>query len=182
MSTTKLMTAEDLWNLPDDGKKYELTHGILVEIMPPGGEHGEISTELLWHLRTYLAQHPIGRAYVGDTGFILARNPDIVRGPDVAFVRAERLPPRDQRTGYLPLAPDLAVEVVSPSDRWRKVLEKVSDYLDAGTPLVWVVLPARRLVNVYRADGTVQTLREGDSLDGEDVLPGFRLPVADIFR
>lgn len=182
MAATKLLKAEDLYEIEaEDGCTYELVRGELVRVTPPGGWHGEVSVETTWHLRTYLSDHPIGRMYT-ETGFILARDPDIVRGPDVAFVREERLPPPEERGGFLPLAPDLAVEVISPWDRSAEVHEKVLEYLAAGTRLVWVVHPRGRTVTVYRPDGSARVLREGDELDGEDVLPGFRLPVAAIFR
>ena len=177
MATTKLLKAEDLYEIEaEDGCTYELVRGELVRVTPPGGWHGEVSVETAWHLRTYLSDHPIGRVYT-ETGFILARDPDIVRGPDVAFVREERLPPQHERGGFLPLAPDLAVEVVSPWDRSADV----HDYLEAGTRRVWVVHPQRRTVTVYYPDRAARVLGEGDELDGEDVLPGFRLPVAAIF-
>ena len=182
MSTT-VMTAEDLFDMEDDGYLYELVRGELVRMTPPGGAHGSVSGEIYWYIRNHLTAHDIGRVYPQDTGFLLARNPDLVRAPDVAFVRSDRLPPNPIAfEGYLPVAPDLAVEVVSPSDRAGAVHEKVMDYLEAGTRLVWVVHPRRRTVTVYHPDGSARVLHEGDELDGEDVLPGFRLPVAAIFR
>lgn len=181
MTTTKLLTADEFFEMEDDGCKYELVQGVLVPMTPPGGWHGEVSGELTWHIRNYLAEHPIGRVYV-ETTFRLAQDPDTVRAPDVAFVRADRLPPPEARERYLPRAPDLAIEVLSPSDRAGDVTEKVIEYLDAGTRLVWVVHPRRRTVTVYFPDRTARVLREGDDLDGGDALPGFRLAVADIFR
>ena len=117
--------------------------------------------------------------FVGDTGFTLARNPDTVRGPDIAFVRKERLagPIPD---GYLEFAPDLVVEVLSHNDRPGATLLKIGDWLDAGTRLIWVIDPARRLARIYRQDGTETLIAENDSLDGEDVLPGFRCPLASL--
>jgi Uma2 family endonuclease len=182
MTATEPMTAEQLLELEDDGFLYELVRGELVRMTPPGGEHGEVAGEAYWHLRNYIARNPIGRVYAAETGFLLARDPDLVRAPDAAFVRGERLPPREARKGYLPLAPDLAVEVVSPTDRAKDVHAKVMDFLDAGTRLVWVIEPERRTVTVYRSDRTSRVLREDEELDGEDVLPGLRLLVADIFR
>ncbi|MDP9363937.1 MAG: Uma2 family endonuclease [Chloroflexota bacterium] len=115
-------------------------------------------------------------------GLFLAHEPDTVVAPDVAFVRAERLPSPSERRGFSPVVPDLAVEVVSPSDRQAKVDEKVALYLAAGVPLLWVAYPRRRVVRVHRPGREPVELGEGDVLDGEDVLPGFRLPVADVFR
>ena len=181
MATTKPMTAEELFELEDDGYQYELVHGELIRMPPPGPRHGEVAGEVYWQLRNYLIQNPIGRVYM-EVGFLLSRDPDLVRAPDVSFVRADRLPPETERDRYYPFAPDLAVEVVSPSDRTSATLDKVMDYLDAGTPLVWVIHPGRRIVTVYYPDRTARVLGQGDELDGGDVLPGFRLPVAEIFR
>jgi Uma2 family endonuclease len=181
MTTLKLVTAHDLWEMPDDGYKYELVRGELLRMTPPGGWHGQTSVELSWLIRTFLASNPIGRVYV-ETGFLLASDPDIVRAPDVAFVRTERLPPESEREGYLQLAPDLAVEVVSPGDRAADIEEKVEEYLDAGSRLVWVVYRRGQRVTVHHPDRTARTLREHDTLDGEDVLPGFQVRVGDIFK
>ncbi len=181
MASTKLLTADEFFEMEDDGNIYELVRGELVRMTPPGGWHGEVTIEISWHIRTYLAQNPIGRVYA-ETTFLLARDPDIVRAPDVAFVRADRLPPEEEREKYLPLAPDLAVEVVSPGDRAGEINDKVMDYLDAGTRMVWVVHRRRRTITVFNPDRTARVLRESDELDGGDVLPGFRLAVAEIFR
>ena len=116
---------------------------------------------------------------MGDTGFTLSRNPDTVRGPDIAFVRKERVPDPIPST-FLEFAPDLVVEVLSPNDRPGELLAKVGDWLDAGARLVWVIDPERRVARLYRADGTEQILAETDRLLGEDVLPGFSCTVASI--
>jgi Uma2 family endonuclease len=176
------MTAEQLAELPDDGRHYELVRGVLVAVAPAGGRQGENAGQIAGHLWLFAEPRGLGRIYIAETGFILARDPDIVRAPDVSFVRAERLPPLDRREGFLELAPDLAVEVVSPSDRARDVMDKVIEYLDAGVRLVWIVEPRRRIVTIWTPDRTARILTEADELDGGDVLPGFRLPVAQIFR
>lgn len=182
MVAGKLITAEELSQLPDDGCRYELSQGVLVAMPPAGGWHGENSSEISWHLSSFIRPRALGRVYVSETGFVLARDPDVVRAPDVAFVANDRLPPARDREGYLPLAPDLAIEVVSPHDRQSDVMDKVLEYLDAGTRLVWVVEPRRRTVTVWTPDRTARILTEDDELDGGDVLPGFRLSIADIFR
>jgi Uma2 family endonuclease len=131
----------------------------------------------------FVEQNGLGATFGAETGFILARDPDVLLGPDAAFVLAERLPPLSDQSGYLALAPDLAVEIVSPSDRWTMVTRKVDRYLLAGVRLVWVVDQASRSVTVCSADGPWRTLHieTGDALDGGAVLPGFRLPLADLF-
>lgn len=180
--TTKLMTAEDLFALSNDDRRYELVRGVLVEMAPAGGWQGEYSFRVSLNLGIFVEPRGLGQVYVSETGFILARDPDIVRAPDVAFVSAGRLPPVRDREGYLPLAPDLAVEVVSQWDRARDAMDKVLEYLEAGVRLVWVVEPRRRTVTVWTPDRTARVLTETDELDGGKVLPGFRLAVAEVFR
>lgn len=180
--TTKLMTVEELEQMPDDGYRYDLVRGELVRMSPAGRRHGRVAFTLGFLLAPHVNEQALGELYAAETGFILARDPDLVRAPDVSFVRADRLTGEMSDDGYLNLAPDLAVEVVSPTDRYRQVLEKVMDYLNAGTPLVWVIEPRRRLVTVYTPDQSARILTEQDELDGGDVLPGFRTPVAAIFR
>jgi Uma2 family endonuclease len=177
----KLMTAEELFELPDDGRKYELVRGELVEMTPPGGWHGQKTLQIGARLLVHVEPRDLGRVYA-EAGFILARDPDIVRAPDVAFVRADRVPSARDELGYVPVAPDLAIEIVSPNDRASDVLDKVLEYLEHGVRLVWVVDRKRRTVTVWTPDRVARLLGEGDALDGGDVIPGFRLPVADIFR
>ena len=122
----------------------------------------------------------LGTCFSG-TGFILEREPDTVLGPDVSFVRAERLP-AEIPEGYMVGAPDIAVEIVCPDDPARYVLDNIVAYLDAGTPIVWIVEPKREIVLDYRADGGFRVLRDGDTMDGGDVLPGFGQMIAEVFR
>ena len=182
MTALRLMTAEELERMPDDGYRYDLVRGKLIRMAPAARRSGRIESRVGRHLGNFVEPRGLGEVYGAETGFILARNPDIVRAPDVAFVRAERLTPDVDEDHFLPFAPDLAVEVVSPSDRARDVRDKVRDYLDAGVPLVWVLHPRQRTFTVSTPGGVTSVLREGDELDGGDILPGFRLPVVEIFR
>jgi len=170
----------DLERASASGERYELMRGELRRMAPAGGEHGEVGTEFVFHLRAHVGR-VLGRVYNADTGFILARSPDTVLAPDAAFVRADRLPAPSDRRGFLPVVPDLVVEVVSPWDRPRDVEEKVALYLQSGVRLVWLVHPARRTVTVYAPNAEPRVLGPADTLDGGDVLPGFRLPVAALF-
>ena len=179
---TGLMTAEKLLCLPDDGWQYELVQGKLIRMAPSSSRPAIVATRISTRVGVFVAGNALGVVGGADWGFRLTSDPDTVRAPDVAFVRAERLPPPAEREGTLRLVPDLAVEVVSPSDRMTEVREKVREYLEAGVRLVWVVDPRRETVTIFAADGTERVLRAGDTLDGGDVLPDFRLPVADIFR
>jgi Uma2 family endonuclease len=177
---TTLMTAEDLLALGDDAH-YELIEGMLVPMSPAGRKHGRIGIRIGWRLAEFVDERELGEVYGLETGFVLARNPDTVRCPDVAFVAAERILPEDD-DGFVEGAPDLAVEIISPSNTVREMLDKVVAYMDAGARQVWLVEPNRKIVTIYAADGTARLLREGDTIDGADVLPGFSLPVAEAFR
>lgn len=181
MVTKTLMRADDLLRLPDDGYRYELVRGELRRMSPVNRTHGRVALRLGAALLQIVERDGLGEVYV-KVGFVLEHDPDTVRGPDVSFVSAARLAALLDKEGFLDLAPDLAVEVVSPGDTATEVQEKVDDYLARGTRLVWIVYPARRSVLVYRADGSTQRLREDDALDGEEVIPGFRLPLRELFR
>jgi Uma2 family endonuclease len=175
-----LMTAEELLYTNVPNKRTELVRGRLIVHEPPGGRHGYVTANLAFRLNQHIDLTGAGAVFVGDVGFTLHRDPDTVRGPDVAFVRKDRLPPGPIPNSYLEFAPDLVVEVVSHHDRPGELLAKVGEWLDAGARLVWVIDPERRLARVYRADGTEHILKETDRLLGEDVLPGFSCTLASI--
>jgi Uma2 family endonuclease len=181
MVATKLMTAEALERLPDDGYKYELERGEVVRMPPPGFEHLEIIGLLITYLNNFVLPSGLG-VVGGEGGFVLERNPDTVRAPDVVFIRADRVPSGEARRHYVEQGPDLAIEVRSPSDNLRKLVAKADEYLSAGTRLVWIFDPSSRTVIVKTPDGKERTLGVGDTLDGGDVLPGFELPLSAIFR
>lgn len=182
MSTvaTHVVTAEELWQMPDNGKQRVLIEGEVIETMPPGGRHGVIASEVTSCLRNWAKSGPGGRAGV-ESGFILRRNPDTVRSPDVFYVRPERIPASGIPEAFWELAPDVAIEVVSPHDSADEVRAKVHDYLAAGTALVWVIYPRTQEVLVHTPDGRAQTYTRADVLEAFAVLPGFRCPVADLF-
>lgn len=179
MDATVSMTAEELLHLNLPNKRTELVRGRLIVREPAGYRHGDVAARLLVIVGGFVLERRLGRVFAAETGFTLARNPDTVRAPDVAFIRTERLldpPPR----GFAEIAPDLAAEVLSPDDRPGEVLAKVADWLKAGTRLVWVVDPIRQHARVYRTDGSQAHVSMGESLDGEDVLPGFSCPLSDV--
>ena len=182
MVATKFMTAEELLAVPDDGHRYELIEGMVRRMPPAGEEHSEVWAELFWYMKTFAREHKLGAVVGGDAGFLFGRDPDILLVPDVAFTRADRLRPRDQRTDFSPVVPDLVVEVVSPSDRPDEVAKKIAFYLAAGVRLVLELDPRPRTVTVHASGGVPRILRVGDVLDGGDVLPGFKVPVAAIFE
>jgi Uma2 family endonuclease len=181
MATAPRVSIEDLASFPDDGIRRYLIRGRLYEMSPVGGRHGEITTEIAALLHGFVKPTGIGRVFTGDTGFVLSRTEKTALGPDIAFVRSDRLPAEEDRDSFLDLAPDLAVEVISPSDRLTEVTEKVVEYLDSGVRLVWVVEPKKRVITAYHASGSVDFLREDDEITGGDVIPGFRASVAHFF-
>lgn len=167
-----LMTAEELLRLHVPDRRTELVRGRLVVREPAGGRHGLVAMNLALRLGAHVERTNAGQLFAAETGFTLFRGPDTVRAPDIALVRRERLPD-PITTGFPELAPDLVVEVLSPGDRPGETLAKVGDWLEAGALLVWVIDPERRIARVYRPDGTESRITEVDSLDGEDVVPGF---------
>ena len=176
-----LITADDLLRLSADGVRGELIRGALSETMPTGREHGQIAGRLTVRLGSFIESRGLGVYTTSDSGVQLEHNPDTVREPDVAFFSAEKSPPDERVTGYAQVAPDLAVEIVSPSDRPSAVNDKALMWLRYGVRLVWVVRPDERRVDVHRDGHPVVALTEGDALDGLDVLPGFSCPVREIF-
>lgn len=181
MATTQTMTADEFLAMPDDGWRYELIEGVPRRMPPTGVEHGSVSSRLIGSLDLFVQPHRLGIVLSSETGFLFQEEPPVVRAPDVAFVRAERLPPRSEWQGYSRVVPDLAIEVVSPDDAASAIAEKVSFYLTHGVPLVWVAYPSSREVVVHHRGREPELLDHDAVLDGEDVLPGFRLPVADLF-
>jgi Uma2 family endonuclease len=183
-----LITAEALLTYQQpDNKRTELVRGRLVVREPPGMFHGQYAARVVVAISNYLtrdrascgAEQTRGRVLTCDPGFTLARNPDTVRAPDVAYVsRARWAGPMPH--GYGEFAPDLAVEIQSPNDRPGAVLAKVGDWLNAGSLLVWVIDPIRRSVAIYRADGSHALLNDAESLEGGDVLPGFSYALAEL--
>jgi Uma2 family endonuclease len=179
----RLYTADDLWVLShadtDEDKRYELDNGALIEMAPAGDIHGAITVWVGHLIVGYVAAHDLGEVSGAETGYRLSANPDTVRAPDVGFIVKARLQPLTGK--YYTVAPDLAVEVVSPSDSARQMRRKANQYLTAGTRLVWVIYPEDREVDVYQPGHDPRTFKTGEALDGGDVLPGFSLPVKDIF-
>ena len=176
------LTVDDLYNLPDDDLKHELAAGFLLSEPAPGARHGYSAVRMCMLLGAHVEQRGLGVVLGNDTGFILARSPDTVRGPDVSFVARARLGRGKLPVGPFPGAPDLAVEILSPSNTPADIRGKVADYLTAGTQLVWVVDPASRTVTTYRSLLAQRLLPETATLDGEDVVPGFSIVVAELFE
>ena len=181
MATTKLMTSEDLWEIDDDFNQYELIRGELQTVPPAGGDHGALNSEVGRRIGNHVFEHKLGRVYQGETGFILARNPDTILVPDIAFVRSDRMIRTPDHRGFLEQAPDLVVEVLSPSQSFREAQRKMQTYIDLGVRMGLLVHPYRQTISVYRPGRDPVVLGRDDIFDGEDVLPGFRVTVADLF-
>lgn len=177
---TSIITPEQLAAMPNR-KDFELIDGRLLE-RKMGNKASWIAFELAILLREFVRAKKLGWVLCGDTGFRLdPERPNLVRKPDVAFVRAGRLPNEEPGDAYDQLAPDLAVESISPNDTVHELEEKIDEYLRAGVRLIWVINSDLRTVKVFRPDGTITLLRNGDELNGEQVLPGFRCKVSDLF-
>lgn len=172
-------TADELWLLPDNGHGYELVRGELRRSMPAGFRHGVVAGRVTRSVMQAVMNRDLGVVCAAETGFRLAD--DHVRAPDAAFVGKTRIEGAELPETYWPGAPDLAVEVLSPSDRYTDVEEKVFDWIDAGTRMVVVVNDRRRTTTVFRSRTEVAVLGEGDTLDGDPVVPGWSLPLAEIF-
>lgn len=177
----KHMTADELLRIPDDGQRRELVDGELRTMTPAGHPHGRIAMRVGWLLTQHVEENDLGAVYAAETGFILSRDPDTVRAPDVAFVRRERVEEVGDTGGYWPGAPDLAVEVVSPNDAYAEVERKVAEWLNAGSRMVIVVDPSNRTVRVHRTPADVITPAGDGEIVGADVVPGWRLPIRTLF-
>jgi Uma2 family endonuclease len=174
------MTAAELADLPDDGMLHELSRGILISMSPSAyGPSRTLGLLISW-LFPFIRENQRGDCGSAEGGFRLGSDPDIVRAPDAWFVRADRVKAGVDEAGFFNGPPDLAIEVLSPSDRFKDVMLKIRDYLEAGVPLIWVLDAQSRVTAVFRPVAPVRFLDLDDTLDGEDVLPGFRLPLRDV--
>lgn len=181
VATNKLMTWQEFAALPDDGRERELVRGELINMPPAHTNHGYYGSNILISLGGHVKAHKLGRAYNAEAGYLLESSPDTVRSPDVSFIAADRSPGVLKDGEYFRGAPDFLVEVVSTHDKVFDVEEKTEAWLVGGARLVWVVNPRRKAVEVHRPGTEPQTFREGDTLNADDVVPGFTMPVAEIF-
>jgi len=175
------MTAEEFGAMPDDGKRHDLVKGVVVEVSRPKPLHSVVQRRLGARIGDFVDDHDLG-VVTTEGGYVLAHDPDTVRGPDVGFVSKTRLPDPDLRE-YIPMGPDLAVEIVSPNDTATEINDKIKEYFRAGSRLVWVVYPDVPEVYVYSSSITdIKVIGIDGTLDGADVLPGFTLPLREVFK
>lgn len=175
-------TAEDLWNLPADGLRRELIEGELRVMAPAGAEHGRVAATIAGLLFGHVRQSGAGVTFGAETGFVLARDPDTVRAPDAAFVTGERAEAVGRTEKYWPEAPDFAAEVISPGDSFAEVEAKALGWLAAGTTVVLVIDPTRRMAIAYRGREDVRVHSGDETLDLSDAVPGWRVALAELFR
>lgn len=178
-TATTLLTAEEFWDHPSS-RWCELIDGVPIERCPPGYEATTIAGTVTWLLSGHVRARGLGYVLT-DPGVIVRRNPDAVRAPDAAFIRAGRMPMGRVPERYSDIVPDLIVEVVSPGDRAAEIQTKIREWIEAGARLVWVIYPSSKAVHVIRSLQDREALGVDDTLDGGDVLPGFSCSVAEIF-
>jgi Uma2 family endonuclease len=176
-----MKTAEQLAQLPDDGNRYELIDGVLSMMPPAGGCHGRIAAKICMLLTRHVSDNRLGATFAAETGFLINMNPDTVRAPDAAFVCQQKMDQLDDDSGYLPFAPELAVEVISPSDSFAAVEQKSFSWLDAGTQLVLIVEPESETVHAYRSRTNMVVFQRGEPVDATDVVAGWTWDVNDLF-
>lgn len=181
MVEQKTMTADELLKKAPEERRGELVKGEFIKMSPAGFQHGRIAMRIGTFLNIYVLEHKSGEVCAAETGFLLAHDPDTVRAPDVAFVTTDRAVQQISEKGFFNGAPDLAVEVVSPSETIEAMEAKLIDYLESGTKIVWLVYPRTQTIMVYRSLIDVRVFTIADTLDGGELLPGFSVPIKEIF-
>jgi Uma2 family endonuclease len=177
----KLLTAEEYGRLPDLGRPTELVRGRIVEMNVPYPRHGQVCARVSFLIQQFLADHDLGHVIINDGGVIVERDPDTVRGPDISFISYRKVPKGPLPAKYFETVPELIIEVRSPSDRWGKILQKVGEYLTAGTEVVCVVDPESETVQLHFADKPTETLSGKEELSFPNLLPGLRLSIDQFF-
>ncbi len=179
-STKALVSAEQFLQMPpQEGKRFELNEGALVEMTFPSFKHNKVAGRLYVQLELFLREHPLGEAFPSDSGYQLG--PATVRGPDISFLRTERMRSLNWDSNDFDGAPDLAVEVVSRSDSARDLQQKVGQYLEAGAHTVWVIYPDTREIHIFAHDGSVRRIGADGVLEVPELLPGFSVSAHELF-
>jgi Uma2 family endonuclease len=181
-TTLELLSAEEYARLPDSSRPTELVRGRVVEMNLPGTQHGKICNQIGRFIGNFVAERDLGNVINNDSGVITKRNPDSVRGPDVSFYSYARWPKGPIPNGYLPVVPELVVEVLSPDDRWSDVHEKIAEYLTAGVSVVCIVDPKTKSAHLYYPDRPERALASSEDLTVPEILGDFRVPVSKLFE
>lgn len=181
LELSTLITGDELMAMGNIGR-CELVEGKIVYMSPTGLDHGSYEVNMAQSLKAFVKRRKLGKVVSGEVGVFTRRNPDTVRGVDVAFISHERLAQRKRQQGFLDVAPELIVEIMSPDDRWSEVKQKLKEYFAIGVQLVWVVDPGDWTVYAYRSMTDVREFTGADTLTGDEVLPGFAVPVAELFE
>ena len=181
LRTHNITSAEELLSASEDLGKCELARGELVMMSPGRGLHAAVAMRIGRSLLNFAEAHDVGMVFDSSAGYVLSRNPDTVREPDVSFLTKRRLETQDL-DAFLEGAPDLAVEVLSPGNTPAEMCDKMTEYFRAGCRVVWIVDPRRKTIEVYRPGKELTVLKEGDEVVEQELLPGFSLPVSDVFR
>jgi Uma2 family endonuclease len=176
-----LITGDELLAMGDTGR-CELVEGKIVYMSPTGLDHGRYEGQFYEKMNTVARKLKLGQVATGEVGIYIRRNPDTVRGADVIFISNERLSQQKRKEGFLNIAPEIVVEIMSPDDRWSEVKQKLKEYFSIGVKLVWVADPGDRTVYAYRSLTDVREFTESDTLTGDDILPGFAVLVAELFE
>lgn len=178
-----LLTAEEYAQLPDNGVPTELVRGRIVTMNIPGSRHGWLCARVAKLLAIYVDDNKLGRVFCNDAGMITERDPDTVRGPDISFFSYGRLPKDADLEGYAEVAPEVAIEVRSPRDRWPKILERVSEFHNAGVLIVYVIDPKKQTVTAFEPDSEQpsRTLASDDELTFPEPLAGLSIAVRELF-
>lgn len=182
MSTaTKLVTADELFRMPNNAYRLELIEGEVRQMSPGGGAHGYVGIEIASRLANFARQHDLGCVIGAETGYVIDRHPDTVLAPDVSFLTKQQIAKSGIPDAFYPSAPALVVEVVSPNDTAEEVDDKMRRWFAAGVELGWVIYPKGRTVTVYRGLSDIRVLKGDDTLDGGNVVPGFNCRVGELF-
>ncbi len=181
-TTTTNITAEEYLRLPDSGQPTELVRGEVLTMNPPNSRHGQICSKIARLIGNYAEEHDLGHVVCNDSGVITGRDPDTVRGADIAFYSYEKVPRGPLPQGYLPVPPDLVIEVLSPNDRRSQLLAKVAEYLDAGVTAVCVLDDESRRAELYYQDKPTDTIEERESLEIPEILGEFTVSVGQFFQ
>jgi len=178
----KLITGEELLAMGSEADLYELVEGRIKPMSPTGFAHGQYEVNFAQRLQRFVEQQKTGKVVTGEVGIYIRRDPDTIRAADVAYISNERLAQRQKKKGYLDVAPEIVVEIMSPDDNWSEVMQKMREYFSIGVKLIWVADPEAKTIYAYRSMTEVREFKMGEALTADEMLAGFSVPVAELFE